>query len=291
MTPTFVVGTGRCGSTLVHEILARHEDFGFISNIEDNFSWIKGLGRWNNAFFQTPLGAFSQTGRLRFKPSEAYRLISREVSPIYANSFRDLFADDVSPWLRERFVEFFESRQKAQGRRCFLHKYTGWARIGFFRQIFPGAKFIHIVRDGRAVANSWLQMPWWVGYRGPENWLWGELPTMYRDEWESSGRSFVRLAAISWKILMDAFERAEEGLAAEEYLRLRYEDILADPRDHFGRILDFCGAPWTRRFEQRLVAQKFRTDRCRAFEADLTKGQIQQLEVSLTNHLDRYGYE
>ncbi|MEY2426226.1 MAG: hypothetical protein QOI61_1798, partial [Actinomycetota bacterium] len=31
----FVLGTGRCGSTLVHELLARHHDVGFLSNIED----------------------------------------------------------------------------------------------------------------------------------------------------------------------------------------------------------------------------------------------------------------
>ena len=31
----FVLGTGRCGSTLVEEVLARHPDSGFVSNLEE----------------------------------------------------------------------------------------------------------------------------------------------------------------------------------------------------------------------------------------------------------------
>ena len=33
--PVFVLGTGRCGSTLVHEVLARHEGTGFMTNLDD----------------------------------------------------------------------------------------------------------------------------------------------------------------------------------------------------------------------------------------------------------------
>jgi nucleoside-diphosphate-sugar epimerase len=34
-TYAFVLGTGRCGSTLIHELLARHEGVGFLSNLDD----------------------------------------------------------------------------------------------------------------------------------------------------------------------------------------------------------------------------------------------------------------
>jgi len=38
MKLTFITGTCRCGSTLVHEILAKHESFGLVSNVEDNIT-------------------------------------------------------------------------------------------------------------------------------------------------------------------------------------------------------------------------------------------------------------
>ena len=48
MNLVFIIGTGRCGSSFVHEVLAKHEDFGFVSNIEDNFPRINTYGKWNN---------------------------------------------------------------------------------------------------------------------------------------------------------------------------------------------------------------------------------------------------
>jgi len=291
MKMLFVVGTGRCGSTLIHEILARHEGAGFVSNLEDRLPWLSGLGRWNNQLFAATSGAFTRKGRLRFGPSEAYRLIGREVSPIYENSCRDLTAADASPWLTSRFRLFFEGRAEAQKRSVFLHKYTGWPRIGFFAEIFPDAKFVHVVRDGRAVANSWLQMPWWGGYRGPENWLWGELPTAYEEEWRDSGRSFCRLAAIGWKILMDAFGEVETTIPPERYMRLRYEDVLEAPEVFLRRVLEFGGLPWSTQFNLALEGQRFERGRVQAFQQDLSGAQLNELEESLHLHLSMYGYD
>lgn len=290
MNLLFIIGTGRCGSTFVHEILARHADLGFVSNIEDNLG-VNTLGRWNNALYRSPLGGFTRKGALRFAPSEAYRLVSREVSPVYANSCRDLVAEDVTPWLDRRFRDFFTRRAAAQGKAVFSHKYTGWPRIGFFARIFPEAKFIHVVRDGRAVANSWLQMPWWGGYRGPENWLWGRLDDRDEVEWRASGYAFPVLAALSWKILMEAFERAEQNLPLERYLRLRYEDILDEPEQHFRSMIEFSGMAWNEDFHRRLSNQRIRKDRSRAFESDLTPRQREAMDRVLRPLLDRYGYE
>jgi len=44
----FVIGTGRCGSTLVQEVLARHPEVGFVSNLEDKLPGLDLCGRWNN---------------------------------------------------------------------------------------------------------------------------------------------------------------------------------------------------------------------------------------------------
>ena len=35
IVPVFVLGSGRCGSTLVQEVLARHPAMAFVSNIDD----------------------------------------------------------------------------------------------------------------------------------------------------------------------------------------------------------------------------------------------------------------
>jgi len=43
-------------------------------------------------------------------------------------------------------------RIDSQKKPVFIHKYTGWSRIAFFKEIFPEARFVHVIRDGRAVA-------------------------------------------------------------------------------------------------------------------------------------------
>ncbi len=291
MNLVFLVGTGRCGSTMVHEVLAKHEMLGFVSNIEDNLPGINTFGRWNNTLYRSVLGRYTRKGGVRFAPSEAYNLISKEVSPIYANSCRDLYASDVTPWLEARFKRFFEIRNEKQGKTIFSHKYTGWSRMGFFTKIFPQARFIHVVRDGRAVANSWLQMPWWGGYRGPENWLWGGLQQEVAEDWEAHGKAFHYLAALSWKILMESFHQAEEFLDEDVYLKLKYEDIVSNPREKFEEILRFCGIPWTSAFERQFDRQIFRQSRSRSFEKDLTRKQIEDIGNALVPILEQYGYE
>jgi hypothetical protein len=291
MNLVFIVGTGRCGSTLVHEVLGRHPDCGFISNIEDNMPLINRLGRWNNSVYRSFIGQHTVKKGPRFAPSEAYNLVDREVSSVYSNSRRDLTADDVTPWLERRFQSFFGDRAEAQGRQLFTHKYTGWSRMGFFSRIFPQAKFIHIVRDGRAVANSWLQMDWWKGYRGPEHWQWGPLAPDEQDEWNASGQDFIVLAGICWKKLMRSFSEAQAQIPHENFLELRFEEVVEAPRLQFEKMLAFCGLEWRDEFEQAFRRQVFKLDRRRPFEIDLDPKQLERLTRSLQPTLAHYGYK
>jgi hypothetical protein len=290
-TYCFLIGMGRCGSTLLHEVLARHPDVGFISNLEDKLPGVRILGRWNRAVYQRMPAQFTRKGRLRYAPSEGWHVLDRQISPILSTPVRDLRADDATPWLSKRFREFFQSRADAQGTAVFLHKFTGWPRTGFVRQILPDAKFIHIVRDGRAVTNSVLQTSWWRGWEGPQRSLFGPLPQAYEAEWEASGRSFVLLAGLEWKVLMDAFESAEREVDPGSWLTVRYEDAIADPRRWFGGMLEFLGLEWTPAFERGFRRHRFTSSRAQAFRTDLDPAALRLLEESLAIHLKRYGYD
>jgi sulfotransferase family protein len=286
----FVLGTGRCGSTLVHEVLARHPAMGFLTNVEDRFPLPAAAGRFNNALYRTVPARFTQKGRVRFAPSEGYRALERSVSPILSTPQRDLRAEDVTPWLERRTRRFFASRAEAQGLPVFLHKFTGWPRAGFLARIFPEARFVHVVRDGRAVANSFLQMPWWRGYEGPAAWGWGPLPDDYAEEWAASDRSFALLAGIEWKLLVDAFEEAKAGIDGDRWYELRYEDFVAAPREETMRLLGFLDLAWTPAFEDGFARYTFETGRTDAYRTDLGIRDVAALDASLAGHLERLGY-
>jgi hypothetical protein len=287
----FVLGTGRCGSTLVEEVLCRHPLVGFVSNFDDRFSLPAAAGRWNGSVYRRLPAAATQKSRLRYAPSEGYRVLTREVSPLLAAPLRDLTASDVTPWLEHRFSGFFADRARAQRTDLFLHKFTGWPRSGFVKRVLPSARFIHVVRDGRAVANSWLQMPWWRGFEGPDHWQWGPLPADLDAEWEASGRSFVVLAGLLWQMLIDSFDIARAQIESRDWLEVRYEDVAAKPRQSFATMLDFCGLPWDAEFERGFERYSFSASRSDAFRRDLQPSDVERLSRILASRLAARGYD
>lgn len=286
----FVVGTGRCGSSLFHEILARHEQVGFISNVEDRVRAAGRLGRWNNRVFAAVPPALTEKGRPRFAPSEGYRILDAEVSPALSRPLRDLTAEDLTPWLAQRLRATFEARAARQPTATFSHKFTGWPRTRLLGAAFPGCRFVHVVRDGRAVANSLLQMPWWGGYEHVGSWRYGPLPPAYQEAWERSGRLFPVLAALTWRMLMDAYADAERAAAPGTWLTVRYEDVVAEPWRHFERILDHVGLTWSPRFEAGLRRHRLRSADVERFRRDLDPRDVAAMENVLAPGLRRYGY-
>jgi len=290
MKMTFIVGTGRCGSTLLHEIIAKHRDASFFTNFEEKHGRLGFVGKWGNFFYRNNHLALTKGGADRFAPTEGYRLIARNVSPIYVRPCRDLTEADVSPWMKKQFSNYFTESHAKYGKPIFTHKYTGWSRIGFFSTIFPQAKFIHIVRDGRAVASSWLQMKWWGGYEGPENWLWGALSDSQKEEWVNSNYSFATLAGMSWKILMDSYDNSSVLLDQDRYKMVRYEDFLNEPVEQMKKMLEFSELGWTSDFESQFKKFEIRKSRERAFEKDLNAHQLEDIEKSISDKLSQYGY-
>jgi len=286
----FIIGTGRCGSTLIHDLVARHPDVGFCSNVEDRLGRPMPWARWNGAMYRRVPPALTRKGRVRFAPSEGYRLLHRRVSPALVAPCRDLVASDATPWLAGRFARFFRQQAERQGRPVFLHKFTGWPRARFIEAALPGSRFVHVVRDGRAVANSLVQMPWWDGFGGPSRWSWGPLSPEDLAAWEGSGRSFAVLAGLQWRSLMDAFGEAKLAVPADRWHEVRYEDILADPRGRIEEILRFLGLSWSRSFEQQFHRYTFEPARADAYRRELTESDVRTLDAILGEHLARFGY-
>jgi hypothetical protein len=298
-----VTGTGRSGTTLVQETLSRHPSAGFISGLDDKLPRLNLQGRWNRRLYrvapQRPSGMRAmaesrrllESGRLRVAPSEGYGLIDRHVMAGFSTPCRDLLAEDMTPHLRARVANFFADRERAQGSDVLIHHLTGWPRVGFLRAAIPDLKVVNVVRDGRAVANSWLQMGWWDGWKGPDKWIYGPLPDDLRQEWEDHNRSFPVLAALGWKMLVTAFEEARELTPADQWLDVCYEDILRAPRDVFGEVLDFLGLDWSDGFEAGFGRHDISSARAESYRNELSPAQLRAVEQVIAQPLARWGYD
>jgi omega-hydroxy-beta-dihydromenaquinone-9 sulfotransferase len=146
-----------------------------------------------------------------------------------------------------------------------------------------------VYRDGRATASSLLNVPFWWGWRGPENWRWGPLSREQRAKWEQHGRSFVALAAIQWQILMDAQDAARANIPRDCLLELTYEELCARPVEVIRRATDFIGLPFSQRFETRVRGFSL-TNQNDKWETELTEEQKAILQDCLSGVLHHWGY-
>jgi omega-hydroxy-beta-dihydromenaquinone-9 sulfotransferase len=305
----FIVGSGRCGSTVINEILCGHQRVRYISTLEDRLSQVTTpcsprMRDTVGSIYRTlaPVAAVPTEWRGKHRnlrrrigkatvsrcgPSEGYRLLHRSVSPALVSSFRDLREDDCWPWMSERLRRTFGP---ARAGSVLVHKFTGWPRIGLLRAAFPEARFVHVVRDGRAVANSLVQMPWWDGWKGPAGWSFGPLPADLNEAWLASERRFVVLAAIEWKLVVDAVQLALERAGDARLLEVRYEDFVVDPAAQLERILEFADLPVTPALERLTNAFDVRPDRAAAWEYELSPGDVELVERVIGDALRRYGY-
>jgi hypothetical protein len=306
----FVLGTGRCGSTLVHEVLARHPKVGFVSNLDNRLAPLNLKGKLNGPLYRAlprSMSGFTTKGtvagwgaqqeertdgwlRRWFGSSEAYDLIERRVGLPVRRLDRDLTAEDARTELGLRFHRFFTDRARVQRCEVFVHDFTGWPRARFIQEVLPGARFLHVVRDGRAVANSLVRTSWWRGHAGPEEWGFGTLPPGYEREWQESRRSATVLAGIQWKLLMDAFDAARAAVPQERWLEVRFGDLLASPREETARMLSFIGLEWPDAFERQFGRIAFRAARRGAFTSELGPGDAALLDRTLRENLERHGY-
>lgn len=100
-------------------------------------------------------------------------------------------------------------------------------RIPYVRAIFPEAKIIHIVRDGRDVACSM------VPGCGGDHWSHLRPPSWQR--FFLNHRGVVR-CALTW---LEAINIALDDLARTDHLQVRYEDLVYSPRDVAREVLSY----------------------------------------------------
>ncbi|MEM7533262.1 MAG: sulfotransferase [Chloroflexota bacterium] len=289
--PIFIVGAGRSGSTIFHQGLALHPHISWLTRILNKYPSKPHLNQRVLNALDTPLiGAwFKQSDRLG--GGECYPFWDTYY-PGFGRPVRDLVADDVTPGIQKKLHHVL-SQTMTPNRPTLMTKITGWPRLSFLYTLFPDARFVHIVRDGRAVAHSLTKVDFWEGWHGPENWRWGKLSPAHETLWEEHNQSFIALAGINWLILMERMQQARKQLdvvgAGSQFLEFKYETLCSEPMDTMKMVLDFCELAWTSDFEQSLQQLSFANTNDK-WQQELTDAQQQTLETVTRPYLDYYDY-
>lgn len=285
--PIFVIGSGRCGTTLVYNMLCRHPGVAWFSNYSNYFPADERIAALSR-LAELPLPAFLRRNKYFPKPAEPYRVWNRGFRG-FSRPFRDLKADDVSSHDKRQMRELIGKHMRYQGKDRFIGKYTGWSRIGFIGEIFPDSLFIHVIRDGRAVANSLLKTDYFEGWRGDHDWRWGSLPDDLRKRWEKSSKSFAVLAGLQWVLLTRDIEENGKKLGKDRFVQVKYEDVTSDPVTLLKGLAESCGLEPNEKYFRRLKSFSVR-DMNYKWREDLTLDQQKKIEAALSPELKEKGY-
>jgi hypothetical protein len=205
--PLLVLGVRRSGTTLLRVMLDRHSELAvpdesyFVPQLAD-----RHRGRIDPDAFADDLRRLP-TLREWDVPVDAVRARLR-------------------PGMRtgEAIAAVYEAYAERRGKRRWGDKTPMYMqRLGMLERLFPDALYVHLVRDGRDAAISFLAMP----------------PGIVTETW-AHPRDAAGFAC-QWRSEVAAARRLGARVGPRRYLELRYEELVAAPERELRRICDFAG--------------------------------------------------
>jgi hypothetical protein len=138
----------------------------------------------------------------------------------------------------------------------------------------PGMKFVHVIRDGRDMAFS---------HNTRQSDLYGDVVVPHGGDRQSSAEKSMLFWAHS---NLQAKEFAEMTLA-KRYLRIRLEDLCADPETEIRRLFKQLGAGDERAQAARAIVRRPKSIGRWQIESDSL---VERISVIGADALDAFGY-
>jgi len=246
--PIFIIGCPRSGTGLLHHLMRLHKDLAWITPFT---SWVCGK-RWFDA---VPPGLVRPLDHLREKLPDSVLpaflhgpydgslsipdLLETSEGHSIWNRFCDRTPDDsadadaATPQAVATLRSIVRWHLRYHNRPRFIGKTPRHAlRLPFLRAVFPDALFIHLVRDGRAVASSILRRR--QASMAPTDKWWGARPP----GWESmlDAPSIVQ-AAWTWQTIVETIERESEAHEKSTHT-VYYESLCRAPKQTLRAVFD-----------------------------------------------------
>jgi hypothetical protein len=258
--PVFIIGCPRSGTSITLELMAAHENFAWVSNLLNEKPFKIELTRFNKIYNDPNMGVpwlLKHQGQAALpRPVEPWKFWSTYLAKFQwerggATPPQRQNENDLTQLEIDQTRSVVDDICRYQQKERFLSKYTDFPRIKYLSQVFPDAVFIHVVRDGRAVAYSyyssmrsgafctWDERHWWMS-----GW-----PTAWREEWSEKYGCPLSFAAYQWKFFLSEIWEDSNVLPSDRFLEFNYKDLMESPKAVLQRIFQKCDLEMSSRVE------------------------------------------
>lgn len=257
-TYVFIVGCPRSGKTLLQKMLASHDKFAWFSQYSNRFQSLPIFGILNRFYNLPILGNFlSDFNGKPFLPHPV------EMSKNYNEKLKgigSLGKSDVTNIDKKKMQDIFEKQLKYQNKRFFLTDEGRPARMLYLKEIFPKSKFIHVIRDGRSVVATLLkERPQWFSEDLDLYSFYKPVPKKFNQlllKYKGTKNYILALATLRWKMAIFELEKQSKKINKNEYLLIKYEDLINNKINTVDKILKFLGLNWTNKFKKTVLNKK-----------------------------------
>ncbi len=271
--PVFIVGHWRSGTTLLHELLVLDQQFTYPNTYAcftpDHFLASRYLIPWWLKFIMPSRRPMDNMEVSWERPQEdEFALCNMGIpSPYLSFAFpnipdidaeyldlREVPEADIQRW-KEAFIQFLKCVTVAgHGRQVVLKTPLHTARIDTLREMFPNAKFIHIVRDPYVIfpstVRTWKRMSEDEGFQRPKN------------------EGLEEMVLSRFTRMYEVFEESRTRIDPDNFCEVRYEDLIDDPVAQVRAVYEQLGLEG---FEKTLPALEERAVGMRGYKVNRHK--------------------
>jgi hypothetical protein len=251
--PILIIGAPGSGTTLLFQTLCSHRDLAYINHNMLRAGILrhgrlvgdrrKALLILQNLIHRDPTSNLPLGDALWVKYFRDYNYMAEnDYSEEMAAYFRKKVLQVQNLWSRPRFVDKTLVN-------CF--------RVRLLNLVFPDAKFIHIIRDGRAVAFSILNKIEIAGDRFAL--FYTGFKDILGDKYQYE-RSELYNYGLAWAEFVRKGREASVA-APGRYYEVSYENLVTRPHKELRKIVDFCELNWYSEFEEKIPATRNMSDK------------------------------
>jgi len=243
--PILIIGAPGSGTTLLYQTMCSHRDLAYISH-----NMLRaGLRKRGKIVGDRRKALYILHNIIHRDPAST---LPHEADAFWMTYFRDYYNYMTENDYTEEMAAYFRKKvlqvQNLWGRPRFVNKnLQNSFRVRLLNLIFPDAKFIHIIRDGRAVAFSLLNKKA-DGATSPI--LIVGFKDILRDKYQLN-RSELYNYGLAWAEFVTKAREAT-AIAKSRYYEVRYEKLVREPYNELRNIIDFCELDWYSKFEEKI---------------------------------------